>query len=160
MFEFFKCSSDEMSSLLCLFGRTNIYLRYSISNEFLYCPRCFLLIQCINSWFLFIYFSSFNVFFKIANGPFEDRGEVKFVCGPRIWPLCSKKSIGVYMYCKWGQFKIELESIILRFWRYLQLLLFLPFHLYRVENCYKDSSTNFCQNILILSCGPVPLTES
>jgi hypothetical protein len=29
-----------------------------------------------------------------------------------------------------------------------------------VENCNKDSSTHFCQNILILSCDPVPLTES
>ncbi len=51
--------------------------------------HCFLLVLCVNSWFLLVNCSSSSVFFNIWRS-FADRGEIlKFVCGPRICLACS-----------------------------------------------------------------------
>ncbi len=65
MFEFSKCSSDEMSSLL--FSRRSSSLSIGSLDKLL----------------ILFHSSSSNMFFKIAKRLFKDRGEkVKFVCGP------------------------------------------------------------------------------
>jgi hypothetical protein len=66
---YFLCGLGEN-----IFGEVTII--GDISKEFLCSPRCFLLVHCVNSWFLLVYCSSSRVFFKIWR-PFEDRGETE-----------------------------------------------------------------------------------
>ncbi len=111
-------------------------------QNFLCCPRRFLLIDWLNSRFKIVHSSSFNVFFKIAERPFEGRREkVKLVCSPPN-KFCFSREI------YWS----IVEAILKHFWRMWNVILkkspisiisLLCFQLHFGENCkYNSSSKN------------------
>ncbi len=147
-----------------------------ISIEFLCGPLCFLFVYCVNSWFIMVYCSSSNVFFKIAKKTIRDPRRSSKTCLRPSNTAC----LFIEIYWSVGE-AIVLERIKLRFKKTSPIISFSPkcFHLNRVENWNKDSSTEthfkrpktsrgpylnleiylyFCQNIWVLSRDPVPLT--